>query len=254
MPYKFTPSELPNPFLLTAPENFEYLERKEAEFQAAKAAAANKPAKKSGSSKKRKAQEPEPSHDSDAENKPAKKTRTTSGKGKGKRRSAAESQAGTSSSSSGPVDLFSVSLEGEEERQVEIYDSCDEIRRKIIEHLEITECTKAAFLRDIARAGYGHITPQIKIQSKQLSDFLDKEGATAGSTSRVFYGSYVYFEKKRIAEGQPKSDHRLDMEDEWEVEGGLPRERPHSYVCLADSVLVETEMGRVRSMPGRPSE
>ncbi|KAJ8076339.1 hypothetical protein PM082_000760 [Marasmius tenuissimus] len=255
MSYRFTPSELPNPYLLTAPENMEYLEKKEAEFQAAKAAAANSKSigtsKKSGTSRKRKQKEPEPSHDSDAENKPVKKSRKTAKKGgKDTEKATSTTSASASSSSSNPVDLFSIVLDDEEEGQVEIYDSCDEIRRKILDHLDTTGCTKAAFLRDIARAGYGHVTSQIKIQSKQLNDFLEKDGATAGSTSRVFYGSYVYFEKKRLAEGQPKSDHRLDMEDAWEGQGGLPRERPQAYIIGADSVLVQSDVGRFMSVPG----
>ena len=41
-------------------------------------------------------------------------------------------------------------------------------------------------------------------------------------------GAYCYFEKKRIAEGKPKSRHRLNMEDEWP--NGMVCERPKSYI------------------------
>ncbi|KAH8829461.1 hypothetical protein DL96DRAFT_1814672 [Flagelloscypha sp. PMI_526] len=141
-------------------------------------------------------------------------------------------------------DLFSINLEGDGDGTVEIYDSCDEIRSKILAHLSVTGCTKAAFLRDIARAGYSHEEKEIKIQSKQLTDFLDKDGATAGSTSRIFYGGYVYFEKKRIFEKVEKSTHRLDMEDAWEGKGGLPRKRPQMYTVRAGSEVYEDELGR----------
>lgn len=150
------------------------------------------------------------------------------------------------------VDLFSVYLEGEDEGEVEIYDSCDELRRKITAHILDTGMTKATFIRDIIRAASSEGYPIARIQHKQLSDFLALKGATGGASSKVCYASYVYFEKKRIAEGEAKSEHRLDMEDEWEGEGGLPRERGYrqtGYFIPAGMVLVENELGRFRSVP-----
>lgn len=150
------------------------------------------------------------------------------------------------------VDLFSVYLEGEDEGEVEIYDSCDELRRKITAHILDSGMTKATFIRDIIRAASTEEYPIARIQHKQLSDFLALKGATGGASSKVCYASYVYFEKKRIAEGEAKSEHRLDMEDEWEGEGGLPRERAYrqtGYFIPAGTVLVENELGRFRSVP-----
>ena len=83
-------------------------------------------------------------------------------------------------------EVFLVELAGEEDESVELYDTCDEIRRKIDIHLTLTGQTKAAFLRDIARAGWPHNPP--KIQSKSLSDFMAKDGPTAGCFNRVYYG------------------------------------------------------------------
>jgi len=109
-------------------------------------------------------------------------------------------------------------LDGEENDSVEIYDSCDEIRRKISAHLRKPGVTQAQFLRDIAAQ---FKSTAVKIQSKQLNDFRAKSGADAGNTSRVFYGSYVYFEKLRLKEGKPKSKHRTEMEDIWGKTGGF---------------------------------
>ena len=92
-----------------------------------------------------------------------------------------------------------------------VFDSCDEIRRKISAHLRQPHVTQAQFLRDIA-ALFGQ---DVKIQSKQLSDFRSKTGALAGNTSRVYYGAYVFFEILRLREGKPKSKHRLEMEKRW---------------------------------------
>lgn len=38
----------------------------------------------------------------------------------------------------------------------------------------------------------------------------------AGNTSAAFYRAYVFFEKMRVKEKKPKSQHRLGMEDAWD--------------------------------------
>lgn len=50
----------------------------------------------------------------------------------------------------------------------------------------------------------------------------------------MFYAAYVYFEKVRLAEGKPKSKHRLKMEEIWGDKGGFNVTRGHhrGYVCL----------------------
>ncbi|KAG7098439.1 hypothetical protein E1B28_000390 [Marasmius oreades] len=155
----------------------------------------------------------------------------------------ARKNAAASSSPEGQ-DLFSISLPGDEDGTVEIYDSCNEVRRKINAHLR-SPITKAQFLRDIVRAAYPGSYDSIKIQSKQLSDFLTKKGPTAGSTSRVFYAAYVYFEKKRLSEGKGKSKHRLEMEAQWGGQGGMPREREQSYLCGPGMIIVQDELGKI---------
>lgn len=111
------------------------------------------------------------------------------------------------------ADISSVHLPGEETDEVPVYDTCDEIRKKINAHIKTPGLTAAQFCRDM----YAQLhMPAVKcFQSKQLNDFRAKRGPNAGCTSRVFYAAYVYFEKKRIAEGKPKSQHRLDMESIW---------------------------------------
>ncbi|KAH8598874.1 hypothetical protein B0O99DRAFT_480626, partial [Bisporella sp. PMI_857] len=106
------------------------------------------------------------------------------------------------------LDVSAIKLLGEEDVAVEVYDSCDEIRRKINAYLREPNVTQAGFLREIAKT----YSDGRRIQSKVLNDFLSKKGATAGNTSAPFYASYVFFEKKRIREGKEKSKHRLEME------------------------------------------
>ncbi|KAI0032510.1 hypothetical protein K488DRAFT_49762, partial [Vararia minispora EC-137] len=141
-----------------------------------------------------------------------------------------------------PGRVFDVRLEGEDDEAVPIYDSCDELRRKVNKHLRATGKTNAAFMREIAQAGWPD--GSTKIQSKQLNDFLTKKGATAGAASKVFYATYCYFEKLRLFEGKPKSAHRKKMEDEWP--SGLPREDRRSYWVPNGRSVVQDKFGKVK--------
>lgn len=243
---KFKPSELPNPLLLTAPENLEYMEKMENEAAAKKKGKVPTKAPTVSrrdicalfivahslliQTRKRKA---------DENDDPAPAAENASGPSKKKAKAATEkaTKAGN---------LFDISLPGEDEGKVEIYDSCDELRRKITVHLSVSGQTKAAFLRDIIKAANSDAYP-LKIQGKQLADFLALRGALGGNSSKVCYASYVYFEKKRITEGEKKTKHRLGMEEAWGTEGGLPREmRRGGYWCRAGEEPVEDKYGKVK--------
>lgn len=103
-------------------------------------------------------------------------------------------------------------LDGENEDDVKVYETCDEVRKKINAHMKKEDVTQAQFLRDLAAM---FNATECKLQSKQLNDFRGKSGPDGGNTSRVFYAAYVFFEKLRLAEGKPKSKHRKDMEAAW---------------------------------------
>ncbi|KAH8708518.1 hypothetical protein GQ44DRAFT_627815 [Phaeosphaeriaceae sp. PMI808] len=111
-------------------------------------------------------------------------------------------------------DVKDITLDGEEDDAVPVYDTCDEIRRKINAHLKKPGVVQADFLRE-ASASF-HKNPA-KLTSRTLSAFRSKKGPCAGNTSGMFYGAYVYFEKLRIKEKKPKSKKRLEME---EIHGG----------------------------------
>ncbi|KAK5083930.1 hypothetical protein LTR05_006437 [Lithohypha guttulata] len=105
------------------------------------------------------------------------------------------------------------SLEGEETGDVETYDICDDVRRKVRAHLKKQGVTQAGFCREISKClGRG----ETSIQSAQLASFLKKKkkGTMAGNTSKAFYASYVYFESMRVRDKKPKSSKRLQMESE----------------------------------------
>jgi hypothetical protein len=150
-------------------------------------------------------------------------------------------------------DVSGIKLDGEEEQEVEVYDSCDEVRKKIRAYLASPSVTQAGFLREIAKT-FG---ADKKIQSKSLNDFLGKKGPMAGNTSSVYYASYVFFEKLRIRDGKPKSKHRLEMEKVWDGTEPFGSGKAgvdvktllsnQSYICSVDGPApYMDEYGRVR--------
>ncbi|KAK8219081.1 hypothetical protein IWZ01DRAFT_565129 [Phyllosticta capitalensis] len=119
--------------------------------------------------------------------------------------------------------LADIKLPKEDVDDVEVYDSCDEIRKKINAHLRVPGVTQAQFCRDLAAQLHTPAKPT-NIQSRQLTAFRDKKGPDAGNTSVVYYAAYIFFEKIRIKDGKPKSSHRLGMEKTWV--GGMDIKRP----------------------------
>ncbi|KIW02261.1 uncharacterized protein PV09_06411 [Verruconis gallopava] len=150
-----------------------------------------------------------------------------------------------------PIPFPSIQLEGEEEDEVEVYDSCDEIRRKIEAHLRKPNVTQASFLRDLHAQFHGPQKPK-SLQATQLNKFRNYGGPLTGNMSGIYYAAYVYFEKERIANGRPKSQHRLDMENAWELKGGVDLTQNFNniaYVCSEGRTIYMNSLGQVRSVP-----
>ncbi|PVH96827.1 hypothetical protein DM02DRAFT_598529 [Periconia macrospinosa] len=145
-------------------------------------------------------------------------------------------------------DLSDIHLDGEENDEVPVYDTCDEVRRKINAHLRKDGVIVAAFLRDL-QAQYHTAKAPAKIQSTQLSTFRNKKGPTSGNTSSVFYASYCFFEKLRIAEGKKKSDNRLDMEKIYGHKGLDIKTLSTGRVWVtAGASVIEDKFGRVSTV------
>ncbi|KAI1090777.1 hypothetical protein F5B19DRAFT_494049 [Rostrohypoxylon terebratum] len=82
-------------------------------------------------------------------------------------------------------DISNIVLPGEEVDDVSVWDTCDEVRKKINAHLRTTGMSQAQFCREIFAQLH---QPKIKsIQSKQLNDFLKGKGPRTGAKSTVFY-------------------------------------------------------------------
>ena len=165
------------------------------------------------------AAEAEASGDSGAPKKTKKAAASSSGGG---------SAAGKEDTAGGGVeDVSDIHLDGEEADKVPVYDTCDEVRRKLTAYLRREGVTQAALLRVLhAELRGGKKTS--RLQSSQLARFLQMKGANTGNTSALFYASYVYFEKLRVKQGKPKSKHREEMERIWRKDGGFDIETPSS--------------------------
>ena len=141
-----------------------------------------------------------------------------------------------------------MTLPGEENGEVAVWETCDEMRKKINACLREPDVTQAAFLREIAKFhpdGQGK-----KIQSKSLKDFLGYKGPLQGNINKVFYCSYVFFEKMRVKQGRPKTAMRKGTEEAWAFQGGIDihRRLDGYYFCPADSSIVEDKYGRASVM------
>ena len=130
------------------------------------------------------------------------------------RTSAAPGKNGGNGNKGAKPDISYVVLPGEDAESVPIYDTCDEIRKTINEHLRKDNVTAAAFCRDLYAQYHTSKAPS-RIQSGQLSTFRSKKGPKTGNTSSVFYAVYVFFEKIRIKERKPKSKLWEEMEEAW---------------------------------------
>ncbi|KAF1812217.1 hypothetical protein P152DRAFT_28584 [Eremomyces bilateralis CBS 781.70] len=143
-------------------------------------------------------------------------------------------------------DVSAIHLDGEDANAVEVYDTCDEVRRKVDAQLRKPGVTQAALMRAIK----AQFHPPKSLSSSSLQNFRNKRGANAGATSDVFYGAYVFFEKMRLKEGKPKSAHRQRMEQEWPRGFDLKHGSNTSYICLGDERPQIDQYGKL-SIVGR---
>lgn len=153
------------------------------------------------------------------------------------------------------LDVSGVSLEGEESRRVPVYDTCDELRKKLRAFLAKDGITNAAFVREINKTfttedceTLGNAAPNT------LARFLGLKGPLAGNTTDVFYAAYVFFEKRRVKDGAPKSAFRLEMEKVHGRKGlDVKNNSNTGYFCMAGETVTMDKYGSVdivRSMRG----
>ncbi|KAM7199266.1 hypothetical protein V8F33_004514 [Rhypophila sp. PSN 637] len=81
----------------------------------------------------------------------------------------AANKAAPTAAASGAIDISDVHLEGEETDSVPVYDTCDEVRRKINAHLKKPGVTQAQFGRDIL--AQLHVNKPSQIQGTQIARY-----------------------------------------------------------------------------------
>lgn len=125
-------------------------------------------------------------------------------------------------------DVSEVHLDGEDQERVPIFDTCDDIRKKINAHLRVAATTNVGFVRQIAET----FPNPPDMAGRHLTAFLSKKGPTNGADSPIFYAAYVYFEKLRIKDKKPKSKKRQEMEVIWARKGGMERSKQPQTVIV----------------------
>lgn len=141
-------------------------------------------------------------------------------------------------------DITTVTLPGEETDSVKVYDTCDEIRRKINVHLKNPGVTQAAFLRDLVSHCLHASKKPASFQGKQLTSFREKHGPRAGCTTNLYYAAYVFFEKERLVSGGAKTKHRQEMEKHWPAGFDLNHDGRRTYLCARNERPWEDEYGQ----------
>lgn len=209
-------------------------------------------------SKGKKRTQPENTNDNNDENEnppSAKKQKQAPTANSGKKVDAKKNDTEKDSSKDEPSleDLSAIKLPNEDQGQVPIFDTCDDIRKKINDHLHrVPHATQAAFSRTLTAMLPG----DEKVESRHLAKFLKGKGPQEGGQSPAFYAAYVYFEKVRVLHGKAKSKKRQDMEAAWEGEGGFPRRGTHNlYItCVGGEKPSFDRLGQLKisGNPDRP--
>jgi hypothetical protein len=140
------------------------------------------------------------------------------------------------------VSLPELELDGEDEGEVEVYDTCDVVRTKINAHLREDGVTKAGLCRQLSSM----LPDGQSVHASTLDNFLKKKGPNAGASSRVFYAGYVFFEKLRLKENKPKSKFRKEMEDVWGGRGGMDLDdHRHGFIVHASKSVYVDKYGDI---------
>ncbi|KAF5712329.1 hypothetical protein FGLOB1_4578 [Fusarium globosum] len=143
----------------------------------------------------------------------------------------------------GILDVSNVDpLPGEADGTVPVYDTCDEIRKKIRPILAKEGMTQAAFIRALNK----NLPEGKSVSPANMRYFMGRKGVRDGNTNITFYAAYVFFEKKRIQAGKPKTQFRQKMEKAWGNKGfDIEHGANQQYTCFAGEEPVVDEFGKI---------
>ncbi|KPM40618.1 hypothetical protein AK830_g5970 [Neonectria ditissima] len=140
------------------------------------------------------------------------------------------------------LDVAGVELPRESSNSVPVFDTCDEVRKKIRALLAKDGVTQAAFVREISKT----FTDGRKVSPANLRYFMGRRGVIDGNTNVTYYAAYVFFEKQRIKAGKPKTKFREEME---KVHKGTGVDTENSasggVFTLADETVTLDKYGRM---------
>ncbi|KAI7513193.1 hypothetical protein KC347_g1800 [Hortaea werneckii] len=133
-------------------------------------------------------------------------------------------------------ELSDIHLEGEENEETPIFETCNDVRRHLNDTLKHT--TQANLARQLDA-----LCPESNVSVRHLKKLLEFKGVQGGAHSPAFYAAYVYYEKIRVRQNKNKGKKRQTMEEIWGGKransaflnwhskgsrlGGFPREGQH---------------------------
>ncbi|KAI9887709.1 MAG: hypothetical protein M1823_000458 [Watsoniomyces obsoletus] len=115
---------------------------------------------------------------------------------------------------------------------VPIYDNCDEIRLKIRTFLDSKPIIPGAGPMDKNGQTKPYTRNQfikdIGVNTNSLTQFMKRSGEMSGAEMGVYPKAYIFFEKLRIFNNEPKSEARIKSEEK-NGEKGLPLKDPNIH-------------------------
>jgi hypothetical protein len=112
--------------------------------------------------------------------------------------------------------ISDITLPGENQGLVPVFDTCGDVRRKISAYLRRDGITQV----DLVHALEQQLKAEPrKLDARGLARFRGQKGPIGGAKTPFFYAGYVFFEKLRIADGKEKSSLRKEMEEAWGSDG-----------------------------------
>ncbi|KAF4975241.1 hypothetical protein FZEAL_7948 [Fusarium zealandicum] len=147
------------------------------------------------------------------------------------------------------LDVSGVELPGEADGAVPIYDTCDEVRKKTRALLAKDAMTQAAFIREINKG----LPDGRSVSPANLRYFMGRRGVRDGNTNVSFYAAYVFFDKKRVKAGKPKTKFRQEMEKSWGPKGFDTEHGANAhFTCFGDEVPELDKYGQINFVRGPP--
>lgn len=133
-----------------------------------------------------------------------------------------------------------------------IYDSCDEVRRKIRAYLRKGEINQSRLLK------------HLHVNSNSYYKFMGYKGPLRGGQNQTYRAAYAFFELQRIASKKPKSARRLEAEKAFGPAGRecfqsnptltLPRGDSWMLDRLGRIVVVRRETGETQLLTGKGTD